>query len=140
MASGRQDQYSVTCTIANRRIEEVWDKMTGGEFDSEETKYRSGAMGNQISLGGPTMTGNVTLSRLFDRTRDAQGLLHWLFSQVGKGTAVVTKTPLDRDGNAFGQPLVYQGTLKTVTPGDVDSNSSDADVYDIVISTEGQPG
>lgn len=132
----RQDQYSVTLVVAGRETG-VWDKMEGGEFDSDEVKYREGNMGPQVSLGGPTMVGNITLTRLFKRGRDAQDLIRFLFANAGSGDCTVKKQPLDKDGNANVRPLVYNGTLKTVTPGPADSGASDADTYEVVISSEG---
>ena len=53
-------------------------------------------------------------------------IVHWLIQRTGKARMVMTKTVLDLDGNVFGRPLVYSGTLKQVTPPEVDSESSDA--------------
>ncbi len=39
----------------------------------KETTYRLGGTKNKVSLGGPVTTGNVTLRRLYDRTRDIYG-------------------------------------------------------------------
>jgi hypothetical protein len=120
----RADQFNVTCVIDGKDLG-TWDKLSGGEVDSDETKYRPGAMGKPISLGGAVTVNNVTISRLFDLRRE-QSIIHWLLSRVGKGAMVVNKQPLDVDGNAYGRPLVYTGMLKQVTPPEHDSESSDA--------------
>lgn len=114
----------------------VWDKLTGGEVDSEETKYKPGGMAAPVTLGGSVEVGNLTISRLYVLNRD-HDRVHWLISRVGKGSCVVNRQPLDVDGNAYGRPLVYTGTLKTVTPPEVDSESSDAGLLECEITPAG---
>jgi hypothetical protein len=134
----RQDQYAVTLTVDGNDLG-IWDKLEGGEVDSEESKYKPGNMGAHISLGGSVEVGNITVSRLYDLNRDHIGALgiHWLISRVGKGNCVVNRQPLDTDGNAFGTPLVYTGKLKTVSPPEVDSESADAALLECEITPAG---
>lgn len=117
----------------------VYDKLTGGEVDSEETKYKPGGMGASVSLGGSVEVGNLTISRLYVLNRDHDNI-HWLLSRAGKGQVVISRQPLDVDGNAYGRPLVYTGTLKTVTPPEVDSESSDAALIECEITPAGTVG
>lgn len=133
----RADQYAVSVKIGATDTK-VWDKMSGGEVDSEETKYKPGGMAQTVSLGGSVNPGNVTVSRLFRLDRDLPEIKGWMQS-VGKASVVVTKQSLDVDGNAYGSPLVYKGKLKMVTPPEVDSESSDAALVEIEVSTEGVP-
>ena len=133
---GTQQNYNVTVTIDGSIIG-TFDNMTGGEIDSESSKHRSGGMGAQKVYGGPKMVGDVTVTRVFDRERDAPELFHRLARLVGKGRCTVSKQPLDADGNANYPPIVYRGVLKTLTPGEVNSNSADVDTYDLVVTTEG---
>lgn len=132
----RQDQYEITLMVDDRDCG-VWDTKSGGGGDSEENKYREGGMGDQVSLGGPSTIENITLGRLFKGDRDSQ-LGKWLYSRRGKASAVVIRQKLDVDGHPFGEPWVWRGKLKMVTPGDVDSNSADPDTYEVEISTEGE--
>lgn len=134
----RQDQWANTVTIDGRPLG-VWDTLAGGDVDADETKYRPGGMAPQKSLGGPPTTNNVTLGRLLDR-EDWDFMHSLMASRVGKADVVVARQPLDTDGNPFGRPLVYRGVLQNVNPGDTDSNSSDAQVWEIVVSTEGSVG
>ena len=130
----RADQYAVSVTIDGVNTG-VWDKMSGGELDSEETKYKPGGLGSPISLGGSINPGNVTVSRLFDKDRDQPAAHGWL-ARVGKAAVTVTKQPLDVDGNTYGAPMVYSGTLKMVTPPEVDSESSDPALIELEVSTD----
>ena len=118
----RQDQYNVTLTVAGVNLG-TFDKMTGGDFDSEETRYKPGAMAPQLSLGGSKTITNIVLDRLYELERD-HPLMQWLESETGRADCVVTKQPLDINEHPFGSPLVYQGKLKKVTPPPADSQAT----------------
>jgi hypothetical protein len=142
----RQDTWAITVSVEdvtnpNRPLMPlgVWDKKSGGEVDSEEYKYNPGAMAEAVSLGGRKITGNVTTSRLYRLVRDHQELTRKMIAGVGKARVVVAQQPLDVDGNAFGRPIVWNGTLKRWTPPEVDSESSDAALVEIEVTAEGQP-
>lgn len=129
----RQDQYAVSVAVADVQLG-IFDKMSGGEVDSEETKYPPGAMGDEIPLGGRRTVGNITVERLYMRERD-HPYAKTLMDQVGKADVVVTKQPLDDDKNVFGDPIVFQGKLKTYTGPDHDSESSDPALFALEISS-----
>lgn len=131
----RQDQYAVTLTVDNIDFG-IWDKLDGGEVDSEELKYKPGGMGAHVSLGGSVEVGNLTLSRLCLLERD-HAQIHFLIERVGKANVVVNRQPLDVDANAYGDALVYTGKLKAVSPPEVDSESSDAGLLEIEITPAG---
>jgi hypothetical protein len=135
----RSDQYSVSLSVDGVDYG-IWETFDGGDSTSEETKHFPGGMQPEISLGGQTHVSNVTINRLFDGDRDGPALAV-LRERVGKGRAVVTKQPLDADGNAYGQPEVYGGKLMTVTPPPADANATGtASLITVVISTEGSVG
>jgi hypothetical protein len=134
----RQDQHLITVRVDNVNLG-TFDKRTGGGVDSNETKYRRGGMGQEVSLGGPTMVPNVTLTRLFEGPRDLD-LVRWLYTRVGHGQVTVSDQFLDADGVPFGRPDVYTGRLKKVMKADSDSNSTGAGTYDLEVSTEGTIG
>lgn len=129
----REDQYNVTVEVGGENLG-TWDKLSGGEIDSEEAKYRPGGMAAQVSLGGYRNVGNLTVSRLYDLTRD-HSRMAFLLNRVGKADVTIVKQSLDVDGNAFGKALVYTGKLKAVTPPDHDSESSDPAMLEIEISS-----
>lgn len=131
----RVDQYNATVSLDGVSLG-TFDKVEGGAVDSEEFKYRPGGMAPQISLGGYRMVENITVSRLFVLSRDLP-LQPLLIARVGKGDVTITKQSLDVDGNPFGKPLVYIGKLKTFTPPNHDSESNDAALFELEISTAG---
>jgi len=116
----------------------VFDKMTGGGLDSDEYKFKPGGMAPTVSLGGSKTTDNVVVSRLYRLGRD-HDFVQTLFSGVGKAKMIVTKQPLDVDGNVYGKPIVYNGTLKRVTPPEHDSESSAAALLELEMTPEGEP-
>lgn len=131
----RSDQRSVSVTIDGTPTG-IWDALSGGEADSEETKYRPGGGGAQVSLGGPTTLENLTLSRLFKLDRDLPKIKGWM-AKRGKAPVVVTEQFLDRDGNVASTGLTYRGVLKKVSPPEHDSESSDAAKVEIEVSVAG---
>jgi hypothetical protein len=133
----RADTWRTTVTIDGENFG-VWDKKSGGAIDSDETKYNPGGMAPQVSLGGKKNVENVTFSRLYRLQRDHQRMQK-LINKVGKGSVAVHQQPLDVDGNVFGKPLVYRGTLKRVTPPDVDSESNNGAMIELEVTIEGQP-
>lgn len=131
----RQDQYDVSVSLDGRNLG-TFDKMTGGNIDSTETKYKPGAMAPQISLGGSIEVGNITVSRLYVLGRD-HPLVPLLKQAVGRGSVVVKKQPLDVNANPFGQPVVYTGILKQLTLPEADSESTSAALMEIEVSSAG---
>lgn len=147
MKPTRQDTWNVTVrlqdlTNPNKPMNNLgtWDKKSGGELDSDETKYNPGAMAKAISLGGKTTPGNITVSRLYILERDHQVLLPKVIAGTGRASMEVHQQPLDVDGNAFGKPIVWKGTLKRATFPEVDSESSDAAMIELEMTVEGDPG
>lgn len=133
----RADTWDVRVTIGGRNLG-TWDQQEGGDVDSEEFTYKPGAMAESESLGGSKNSENLTLRRLYRLNRD-HVISDWLIRQVGRADVVVTKQPLDTDGNSWGQPFVYRGTLKRVGFPDHDSTSSDAALVEIEVTVDGVP-
>lgn len=116
----------------------VFDKMTGGDLSASSTSYRPGGMQPPISLGGQKTTAAVTVSRLYRLARD-HDVIQQLLDGVGKSDMVVTRQPLDIDGNTYGKPLVWTGTLDSVKVPDVDSESSAAGLLELGMVVDGYP-
>lgn len=133
----RQDTWVVRLVVAGENFG-IWDKKTGGEIDSDETKFTPGGMRPAVSLGGRVTPGNVTLQRMMDR-RDDWDRLQTLINGTGKMQVTISQKPMDFDGNEYGHPLVYVGKLKRVSPSDVDSESSTVALYEIEVSIAAPP-
>lgn len=131
----RQDQWQITVVVDGQDLG-TWDTFSGGAATSSETKYRPGGLAHQISLGGQPSVDNITVGKLVEKT-DWPTTKKLMALRTGKAEAVVTRQPLDTDGSPWGDPLVYRGTLLTVTPGDTDSNATAASVWQLTISTTG---
>lgn len=128
-APTREDTHVLTLTV-NRGAPVgslktgVWDKKEGGEIDSDENKYKPGAMAAEISLGGTKSVGNVTFSRYYDWQRDDY-MIMWLKNGVGFARGALGIQMLDINGHPRGALMTYGGTLKTVNPPELDSTSND---------------
>lgn len=139
----RSDTYMVNVQVEHPRTGAMinygtWDKMTGGELGASASSYRPGGMAPPVSLGGVKTTTNVTVSRLYRLARD-HDVAQQLFDGVGRSKMVVTKQPLDIEGNTYGKPIVYHGTLDRVKTPDVDSESSSAGLIELEMVVEGYP-
>lgn len=146
MAGGptRQDTHRIKISLENPAKPGemiplgVWDKWSGGEIDSDETKYNPGGMAPPVSLGGRRTTGNVTISRLYRLARDHNHLQR-LIDGAGKSKAVLTRQPLDIQGNVYGKAVSYNAKLKRVTPPDLDSEQSGAALIELEFTIDGFP-
>lgn len=134
----RQDQHLITVTVDGINLG-VFDKAPGAEIDSAEKKYKPGAMGDQIVLGGSTTVGNIVASRLYVLERD-HALAKSLVPRVGKAPMSISWQPLDVDKNPFGEPVVTQGKLKRMKFPDMDSEADAAALWELELSTAGTIG
>jgi hypothetical protein len=114
----------------------IFDTFSGGEADSDDTKHRSGGMGDEESLGGPRTRANFTVSRLYRLERD-HGQAKMLDAAVGRGEVVAVRTMLDRDKVPFGDPITFTGTLKTFNHPEHDANSSDPKMVSLEVTADG---
>jgi hypothetical protein len=133
----RQDTFEMEVFL-NGNSMGIWDKKTGGELDSEETKYYPGGMADAVSLGGRVTQGNITLQRLYDRVLDHNNMQSW-FDQVGRGGVKVHQHAMDIQGNRYGNAVIWAGTLKRVQAPDVDSESSSAALFEIEVTVAQKP-
>jgi len=115
----------------------TWDGFTGGDIDSDDTKYRAGGRAPEESLGGTRTVSNVTLKRLFRIERDFD-LIQTLVDGAGAVDVQITRGYLDPSVVAVNSPVmgnvVYLGKLKAVKQPEHDSNSSDASMLEIECS------
>lgn len=136
LITNRVDQWSVTVSIDSVPWG-VFDARTGGDLDSTDTKFRSGGMGVEYSLGGTTTVNNVVLRRNYQMYRDHSHMHNIVPHRIGKARCRCGAQPLDADGNPYGKPIIWNGVLKRVQFPDHDSNASDAGMLEIEISVDG---
>jgi len=134
----RSDTWQVRVQLDGGDIMEVWDKKTGGEVDSEETKYYPGGMLDPISLGGRKTVGNLVLQRLYDLKQD-HDRISYLIAGAGKRGIGIGIQPMDIDGVLYGKTIHYDGILKRVTFPEVDSEASTAALLEIEVTINGLP-
>lgn len=134
----RKDTWRISVTIDGEDWG-VWDTKTGGEHTSTPASpFRPGGMSPPIAIGGTASTGNVTLTRLCT-LEDDWARLDRLINAAGRKSAQVKQVALDTDGNAYRNPLVYDGILMRVLPPEHDSNSTDPAMIEIEIEPSGFP-
>lgn len=134
-APTREDTWLISLSLDGRDLE-VWDTFSGGEIDSDESKYRPGGMAAEVSLGGTRTLGEITVGREYDYLRD-HPIVPWLVNRVGSGRCIVGRQPLDVNGVPQGTPTTYTGTLKTLTLPDIDSMSNDPALIELAITPDG---
>jgi len=116
----------------------AFDQSSGGAGESAEKKYREGGAVDQSVLGGARMRANVTIERLYRAERDGP-IFHAIDNARCRKKLVITKQPLDDDGNDFGKPLIYSGKVKTVTGPDTDSNDDDGETKLVIEQSTAGP-
>lgn len=139
MPGQRQDNFRVSLRVDGDEFG-VFDSFSGGETDSDDPKHRAGGMGPEEALGGPPSVGNVTIARNYRKDRGDQTVVRRLRSKVGRGQAVIRKQSLDADAHPFGEPDVYRGILKRVSPPEHDSNSADPALLELEFSLDQEVG
>jgi hypothetical protein len=134
----REDTHNVTVTVDGRDLG-IFDTKSGGELDSEENLYNPGGMVGQISIGGQATIGNVTVERYYDALRD-HPLMTWLAARRGWARMSIGIAPRDPQGVVRGDPITYSGTLKTITPPELDSTGNDMAQWSIEMTCDGFTG
>ena len=123
LSGSRQDTWITYVTLAGVSLG-PWDQFSGGEVDSEETKYRPAGYDQEISLGGRKTFTNVTTARYWDDW--IASIYRWLQRCVGQQRGFIQRVPFTADWIQVGAPQGYGGTLKRVAAPEVDSMGNDA--------------
>lgn len=140
----RQDQFAIHFSYTDPDSGAhvplgIWDKATGGEVDSTETKYRPGAGAEEITIGGAKTTGNLTIERLCNRDLDGVAIARWM-ALAGRARCTASIVYLTPNYDASSAPaLVYSGQIKKVTPPNPDSTAQGPALVQIEISVAGLP-
>lgn len=129
--------FRVSLTVDGRDCG-VWETFVGGGIGGAVLKLYPGGMAPIVSLPGGTPTiDTITLTRNFDRVRDHDNLIAFLFDRAGKGQAVCKMRPLDPDGNGYGKTIIWTGTVSKTSPPQPDSASDDSATYELQIEPGG---
>lgn len=125
-------QFAVSAVVDGQTIG-IFDTMSGGDVVSDESKHRPGGMGPEVSYVALPSPAQITVTRVYEKTRDHE-LIRTLTAKAGRVTGSITEQPLDEDGNAWGNPVVYSGRFLGVKRGDVDSTSNDPRMFELDFS------
>lgn len=131
-------QFNVTLAKQGRDFG-VWAGRTGGEVDRDVTDYYPGGMRPARKLFGTPTTGDVTVRKLLADLTDDQ--VRVLLQDQGREDQVysVTQQRLNAADSPRGAAWGWSGFVKTVTPPDADSGSSDAAEISVVLAVVGTP-
>lgn len=119
----------------------TFDKWSGGDVDSEDTRYRAGGRATEEVLGGTRTATDIVVSRLFRLAVDFANL-NTLFDHVGKLDADITvgymkagnDVAFDGVGTNIHGNTIYKGKLKTVKQPEHDSMSSDVALIELTFT------
>jgi hypothetical protein len=131
----RQDQFKIHMSINGVDYGE-WDKCTGGESQANEIKFRPGGMAPEQSLGGTVSVTDLVVERLYEVSRDGANLATFMAGN-GRASAIVSRQPLDLNGNAVGDAFTWTGIVKGVKLPDADGENNAAAMVAITVSPNG---
>jgi len=120
------------------RIELDFEKWTGGDLDSDETKHRSAQTRQETARGGLAKRNNVTLSRECDAA--AWALIGDLEKSAGIDDCLAIRQMVGPRGEAIGRPLVIGGKLKSPKYPDFDLASTNVGMLEVEISASQRRG
>jgi hypothetical protein len=126
-----QDSSLVTAVVDGQPLG-VFDSRSGGEVDSEVSKRYVGGQRVQQIYKGLRATGDVTITRGYERERDHE-LARTLEQRAGLAPMSVSEQPLDDEGNPWGKPKTWTGKLKSVNTGDYDAQSGEPRIIEFVM-------
>lgn len=110
-----------------------FETRSGGQMESESAKFRPAGSRTQENIATmPTFT-DLTVSRVFDRTRD-QPLLAFLDAAAGVTSMTVTEYLLDTNRVPWQRLYTWSGTLRGVSVGDSEADSTDPGRLELTMS------
>jgi hypothetical protein len=116
----REDMADIRVTVDGVPYGDSWYSVEGGNLEADDSKVRPGGMGDEVSLGGPASRDDVPLET----------------KVIEDAPTKVAYTFLNRLKQPIGISHTVTGTLKGVTIPDMDTGSSDAAMYELVISCD----
>jgi hypothetical protein len=130
-ASEQQWQAVLTFTDATGTVWTcTFDKFSGGDATSANTKYRPSGMLNEVVVAALPVYSEIMLSKGFNNNNDPNnhyggdyGLQQAIRNVAGLAPGYVSITPLTSLGVTWGSPRVYFGVVSEISDGPVDSES-----------------
>ena len=111
---------------------ESWDKAQGGDINPTMAKHSPGGMAPNVAIGGRRERTDITLERAWDDNLIVAAID--LDNASGFTPVTVSLTPLRKQNQTAGKPIIRKGVLGPVTWPEADSESSDAAMLTVVCS------
>jgi hypothetical protein len=135
----RQDQADIDVSIgpdagSMRPYGDAWATVEGGNLSAEDSKTRPGAMGAEVSIGGPASRDDVTCT-----IQMSDVVIGWhksLEAMVGWGRVKVSYRFLRNKQSGYSTTHTVLGTLKSAFLPDMDSGGAEQAFYTIVVSCD----
>jgi hypothetical protein len=109
----------------------TFDKFSGGDATSSNSKYRPSGMLNEVVVAALPVYSDITLSKGFNNNNDQNnsyggdyGLQQAIRNSAGLCSGVVMITPLTNLGVAWGSQRIYYGVVSEIADGTTDSESA----------------
>lgn len=132
----REDMADIRVSVDGVPYGASWKSIEGANLEADDAKTRPGGMGREVSIGGPASRDDATCS--IQLTDVVIGWHKTLENRIGVARAKASYTFLGPERTPMGASHTVVGTLKSVTLPDMDSESSDAAMYTLVISCDEQ--
>jgi hypothetical protein len=131
----REDMADIRVTVDGVPYGDSWYSVEGGNLESDDSKIRPGGMGDEVSLGGPASRDDVTVAIPLT---DVVTTWHKQLEKkvIEDAPTKVAYTFLNRLKQPIGVSHTVTGTLKGATIPDMDTGSSDAAMYELVVSCD----
>ena len=134
----REDQADIRITIDGVPYFDSWATYSGGDLTATDAKTRPGAMGKEVSCGGPPTRSDITCTVQWSDVVLAS--FNDLEATVGKGAAKVSVNWLDKNGVAIpGALFAKTGTVKSVSDAKYDHNGNAIGMLTLVVSADEAP-
>lgn len=108
----------------------TFDKFSGGDATSANTKYRPSGMLNEVIVAALPVYSDIVLSKGFNNNDDQNNkyggdyaLQQAIRNSAGLVSGSVTVVPLTNLGVAYGSPRTYYGVLSEINDGPTDAES-----------------
>lgn len=132
----REDQADIRVTVDGVPYGDSWASAEGGNLEADNSKTRPGGMGKEVDVGGPASRDDLTVATQLSDV--SAGWVPRLENRVGIGTVKVGVTFLGPERTPAGRPQTRVGILKAVNAPDMDAESSDVAMLELVVGLHEQ--